>query len=1098
MQSAPRGQLVRHRGFAQTRRLRDQRGSSLVIAMVFLLVIGMLVSALSAYAFANLSATKAYRAQRDERYAGDAALQAGINYIRNQRLMGRDPGYSASDPPCVYNVTTDTSVGPVAVTCQADAGSKSGVPDEQGKVPDNAILALGQRHNEVGPFNGTQCETGLFGASNPEAEPSLFFRPGEVRNHNEIPTEIFNPSTWSGCQNRQRSNDPFNVKGNVVGAGNGKSTTGSIGLLPYLKNGVTTQSYLKVRNCGSIIVSPAANCTATTNADRVDPGAGPNATVKSEWANVPIPTNANGTYVTRTGGYTWNGSALVANASCASNGIIILLPGWYRNADTINKYTADPACKGVTLWLAPDPGPDGIPLTADDKTGGFYFDFVDTPTTYLGCSSQSSDASVAKYRWCIGNDASANIRVVTGTPSGWNPLGFTTGVPARTVAMNKANTVDGALTASWFDSSNNQRCGSCDGAKAIGGTFAYYQATNYDVPLIRDLCSVLNLCFATSRDIRVRDFQPKVTGAADDGKIYVSVKHREVTTVNAPQFKIRTVSADSGNTTYCPDTYTVNKSTATLREDQLLLLKPGNVVGTAAEAAASVGHCLDSADLINGMQITMTVTGDSVSAANVTKVYLDGYRIQFVSTPGATFPAVDTLPGSDPDAARPDCDKNAPGAQLIFGGESHVYVADGSLEVCAGPYPTNPGDHQQIGVYGVPAVPPLQGTAVSNNGASNGSIANPNNAKQIAEPDGRQDATINYSSTYDCPSGFFGKNCAGMYDYSTSTNVTLAPFQAANYPHLQVRNLTARVTYNPKDTDFLFGITTTDNQDSCRSWAVAKAVLSLGFASNLNCGRPLLKIGTCTKQAPLSPSLRSWQVDVTGCVTQAQLTSGVTATWESHTDHRYICVFSICGNWNKSNSEQLDGIELLVGLEQKAGDNTMVPVPQRGCIVSYPNYWEGSGTPDCALVKADSIDPKPITIFGIPITDKEGKWLGRYSIEGTIYAPSAGIEVDELDAAYPTASRGIVVRHLRVKGYNTRGAYAEPAVSIELSDKVAPRVATVVSCIRASGRASVTTPCDSTQGDRILSRARVQFKDPPAHDTTTPTDVSVQWWTDER
>lgn len=1096
MQRSRKPEGRRSTGLVQTQRLQGERGSSLIIAMCFLLVIGLVVSALAGFAFANLSATKAYRSQRAERYAGDAALQAGINYIRTQRLMGRDPNYSNTDPPCVYKVTTDTTVGPVSVTCAAEPGSTSGIPDDPGKVPDNAILALGQRHNETGPFNGTACESGFFGSSKPESEPSIFFRPGEIRDHNEIPTEIFNPSTWAGCQNRQRANDTFNIKGNVVGAGTGRSTTGSVGLLPYLKNGVVTQSQMKLRNCGSInIIAGGGTCTATTNADRVDPGAGPNATIKSEWAPVPID------WTVRTGGYSWNATnnTLVGNASCANKAIIILLPGWYKNADSVNKYTSNPACKEVTLWLAPNPGTDGIPMTADDKTGAFYFDFTeDTGTSFRKCSNQGQSNGDAKYRWCIGGQsASANIRVVTGTPDGWNPLGFTTGVPARTVVMNRANTVDANLTATWFDG---------DKAKSIDNQSAFYQATNYDVPLLRETCSLLNLCFATSRDVRVRDFYPKVAGAADDGKIYVSVKHRETSsTLSDPNFKIRTVSPDSGNTTNCPDTYRVAKSTGTLRQDQLLL---GTSANAADLAAASIGACLNSADLINGMQITMTVTGDRISPKNTTKVFLDGYRVQFVSTPGATFPLPDTEPNADPDAARRDCDPKKPGGQIIFGGQTHVYVPDGSLEVCAGAYPTAPGDHQRIGIYGIPAVPPLlgdPGQSVTNNGDSGGSVSNAAAAKDIAEPDGRSDATINYSSNYECPaSWFFGtKNCAGLRDYSTTTNVPITPYARSNYPNLELDTLTARVTYNPKNTDYVLGLATTNDQGACRAWAVAKAILSLGFANNLNCGRPQLQIGSCVKDAPLSTTLRSWQVDVTGCVTETELTNGITARWITHTDHRYICVVSICGNWNKSKSEQLDGIELLVGLRQKPGSPS-VPVPQKGCVVQYPNYWEGAGSPDCALVKADSIDPKPISILGINITSDEAKWLGRYSVEGTIYAPSSAIEVDELDAAYPTASRGIVVSHMRVKGYNTRGNYALPAVSIETADTVQPRVATVVSCIRgvppiaASDRTNVTTPCDASLGDRILSRARVQFTDPPASNTTATTSVSVRWWTDDR
>ena len=46
-------------------------------------------------------------------------------------------------------------------------------------------------------------------------------------------------------------------------------------------------------------------------------------------------------------------------------------------------------------------------------------------------------------------------------------------------------------------------------------------------------------------------------------------------------------------------------------------------------------------------------------------------------------------------------------SQFIFGGDSHLYVPNGGLEVCAGPNPTNEGTGKQIAVYGVPATPRL-------------------------------------------------------------------------------------------------------------------------------------------------------------------------------------------------------------------------------------------------------------------------------------------------------------------------------------------------------------------------------------------------------
>ena len=70
---------------------------------------------------------------------------------------------------------------------------------------------------------------------------------------------------------------------------------------------------------------------------------------------------------------------------------------------------------------------------------------------------------------------------------------------------------------------------------------------------------------------------------------------------------------------------------------------------------------------INGLQITMKWTGNTFNSGSP-RVYLDGARVSFQTTPGASFPIAG--PGG-PDAII-DCDKTKAGAQLIFGGDSHA------------------------------------------------------------------------------------------------------------------------------------------------------------------------------------------------------------------------------------------------------------------------------------------------------------------------------------------------------------------------------------------------------------------------------------------
>ncbi|MCB0963402.1 MAG: hypothetical protein KDA98_08885 [Acidimicrobiales bacterium] len=1019
-----------------------QRGASLVIALVMILVLGVVLTAVLSYANTTVRVTRTYQKQRVERYAGDGAIEAAINYVRGQALMGRDPDYAASDPPCVYDVPTDA--GLVTVSCAADPGSGSGIPEETGLVPDDAILATGARHQEVGPLNQTQCDTFWGIGQNAVVENSIYFNQGEVRGY-------FEEASLIPCAERNRTLGTFAVRGDIVAAGR-VAGEGSIALQPKLVNGVSTPSTLKARYGCAIAVNPGG-CGTPSASEYTDPGNGGTTTA---WQHVPID------WTTRTTGYRWNGSALVGAATCGVRDTIIFLPGNYPNANTINRYTANPACRESTFWFAPDAGDDGVLMTDDDKTGAYYFGFTNGNTDW-----SCSDLSNLPHRLCIGGgSANSSPRAVVGTPDGWNPLAVPgSGPTPRTVTMSTAQTIDEALSQSWRDPSN---------ARTIDGSVAYYEPT----------ACLFGICISSDRAIRLRDFTPEVAQGpdADKNKIYVEVSHRQTGTTDDPRVQIRTVSNESGTRT-CPDTYELPKNVSgTLRTDKLRL-----VGGTEEAAATSVAQCLDGADRINGVQLTFTWTGNVFNSGSP-RIYLDGARLSFQSTPGAAFP----LPTAESPAAQLDCDATKAGGQFIFGGDSHAYVPDGSLEICAGPYPTSPGDHMQIGVYGIPAVPPLLGSGTPTVGGyqntSSTSISNANGARDIAEPGGRSLATINFSSNQNC-SGF----CAWTRQYTAQVNVPMQAYPQANYPGLTLDSLTARVTYNSRNTDALEFIETND-RTACRAWVIAKLALSFGFAEGTNCANSQLQVGNCTRDAPMTSDLRSWDVDVTGCVGQGSLAGGINVQWRPKADHLRFCAFWICSDFgSRSDSHQLDGVELLVGLRQTSGSTS--PVPQSGCIVDYPNYWEGVGRNDCAIIKADSLRP---TNGIIPdwIVAEGSDWIGRLSIQGTVYAPSAAFEIDELDSAYALASRGLVVRHLRVKGFRNRPGYNAPVVDNQLDDTPANREATFVACRRNEDNAGSDEPCGFFDDDSTLTRARVRF----AYDANTPDDWTpeVVWWTDAR
>nr|HMS56503.1 hypothetical protein [Fimbriimonadaceae bacterium] len=204
------------------------------------------------------------------------------------------------------------------------------------------------------------------------------------------------------------------------------------------------------------------------------------------------------------------------------------------------------------------------------------------------------------------------------------------------------------------------------------------------------------------------------------------------------------------------------------------------------------------------------------------KVFLDGVEIKYRTFSGASFPYPDTT-AADAVAAKSDCDQRLPGGQLIFTGESNMYIADGSLEVCAGPYPTDPSNHQSIGVYAVPAVSPVVPANVWNaGGTASPSLDVTGTAAaarlRLGEPGGGD--LPNVRVTYG--------NCGVGCDEDTIVNkewvlfvlvgeaegkigVTMAPYSPP--AGFQIKRIDARVSYN--------------THNSCILWCSANAVPKL-------------------------------------------------------------------------------------------------------------------------------------------------------------------------------------------------------------------------------------------------------------------------------
>ena len=381
----------------------------------------------------------------------------------------------------------------------------------------------------------------------------------------------------------------------------------------------------------------------------------------------------------------------------------------------ISKYTgSSSACKNSTFWFAPDAGTDGLLLTGDDRTGTFLLDFGNSPGAESTCGSNTVNSRV---RWCIGGAADSNSRVVVGTPDGWTPQGAYspgsgTQPPQTAVAITTAGTVDDDLSQSWFAGSASPATTATDAA-SIDGAIARYTPT---------ACFIV--CFSSDRAIRVRDLTPKMTAppieksGAPKGRIYLEVAYgvQNPSSVEAMEAVVATVSPESGR--HDCGTYTLygnsgsaapfsNKNNAAYSGSGAL---PAAYKFTDAQAKQLADVC-GTVDRINGLEIKLQVRGNTFNLPTA-QWWLDGVKLSYDATRGANFP-YPTNPGgtsSEDVKAKSDCDPEKPGGQLVFNGESHVVINDGTLEVCAGPYrPTataadEPDKHQQIGIWSMPSV----------------------------------------------------------------------------------------------------------------------------------------------------------------------------------------------------------------------------------------------------------------------------------------------------------------------------------------------------------------------------------------------------------
>lgn len=1146
---------------------RGQSGASLVLVLVLVVITGVVLMAVGAFAGASARSAAMFRSVQDLRYAGDGAINATINLVRKDGSLAVDPNYVATD--CVHSVAT--KVGDVTVSCEPpDDATGSGVPPHQGIKPPEALLLLGTRQTEPGQYNQQGCSplgkqidnwwSGYGGASSDDAENGLTMRKISMIR----PADITQPETWLPlCNgNRVRGNGPVLVKGGVVVAGRAasyKDSSGSgikmkiVGAPGTLKQrfgcsevggsfsawadaGCTSLSASETRPAGSV----SAGSVVRMDPGRVSsvPGSSDAATLRNNTlpfndiqdAFLPIGFKADGTLrdnydlPVRTTAYKFNPAAntsgtTAANgtvdvpkylepvANCTSIGAgqpIIFLPGWYKSSEVLSRYTANNACPDRTFWFAPNAGPDLELLTADDVTGAFYMEFRSkdsggTAITGRACGVMSS----ALYsRWCLGgsglsgSNSNSKPRVVVGTPAGWTPF------PESTVTLPGGGTppaagqVDIELNTAKTSTKFLSLWTNVGGAASIGGSTALFEP-----------CFLF--CWSLGdRALMMNDFMPKTTAgpvaegpvagdpvSALKGRVYIDFNYQlylgTYPSYYQPALEIAALD-DQGVEKTC---LAIDLSKDPAYSSALKLWT------TPPDKAREIADNCGSVAMVNNLQVYFKLKSTSFWAPfnpGYPKVKIDGSRIRFKSYTGASFPVGTDGSYASDEPAKSDCDDTKPGAQLIFAAESHVYVADGSLEVCGGPDPDSPATRMVTGIYGVPAVESLAPINLTSAGGSGNylynSIASDAWKKmRIGEPGGREWVDIGIQ---------------GAVGATREARVEATFPALSNVPTgYKVGKIEARVSYNSNNPSAAFDLGSearlwpSDNSSCKRSMPLTKsmaqsahiAVRDPGKSSyNLvlfdsseasNClGVSQSTVNPLASQLKLTYAARASQA----CVGNILLVPTGWSCWDD--DYWYVG-----GVWK----DQLEGIELDVTLVPQDTTNSAAPllVPESGCIVAHPNYFAGQGKPDCAVVKADSFRESADAPREDTGTGLRGNWLGRVSVKGAIYTPAAAIEYDDSDIAYPLASRGIIARHLLITGAKKRANFNDPMIGGDLNQIPPFRSAIFTACIKG---VEDGTKCGEA-GDRILTQAAVRFE--PINTGTADAPVVVwktipRWWSD--
>jgi hypothetical protein len=124
----------------RARRRRDERGVSLVLVLVTLVVFGLLVPILGQFGSTNGVSGYLLTGQRYDRYAAETGMQEAIAWAQTQRVVGRNRVPCSTVTDSVQPTASTKSARTVNVRCQGFRGS--GDPQSTPSIPQYALLTL--------------------------------------------------------------------------------------------------------------------------------------------------------------------------------------------------------------------------------------------------------------------------------------------------------------------------------------------------------------------------------------------------------------------------------------------------------------------------------------------------------------------------------------------------------------------------------------------------------------------------------------------------------------------------------------------------------------------------------------------------------------------------------------------------------------------------------------------------------------------------------------------------------------------------------------------------------------------------------------------